>query len=65
MIGMKKTTFIITGILSLIVVLLGFVVMFLHNYLVSWLLIAAGGICFWWGLRIAKKEEWFGKPVKR
>ena len=63
---MKKITFIITGILDLIIVLLGFVVMtFLHNYLVSWLLIAAGGICFWWGLRIAKKEAWFGKPIQK
>jgi Flp pilus assembly protein TadB len=61
---MKKITFIITGILSLVVVMLGFVVTFLHNYLVSLLFIAAGGICFWWGLRIARKEEWFGKSVK-
>lgn len=61
---MKKTTFIITGILSLVVVMLGFVVLFLHNYLVSWLLIIAGGILFWAGLRIAKKEKWFGKPAK-
>jgi hypothetical protein len=60
---MKKITFIVTGILSLVVVMLGFVVTFLHNYIVSLLLIAAGGICFWWGLRIAKKEDWFGKPA--
>jgi hypothetical protein len=60
---MKKTTFIITGILSLVVVMLGFVVTFLHNYLISLLLIATGGILFWVGLRIAKKEDWFGKPA--
>ncbi len=62
---MKKITFIITGILSLVVVVLGFVVTFLHNYIVSLLLIATGGILFWIGLRIAKKEEWFGKPAKK
>ena len=62
---MKRTTFILTGALCLIVVMLGFVVTFLHNYLVSWLLIAAGAICFWWGLRIAKKQEWFGKPIQK
>jgi uncharacterized membrane protein len=62
---MKKITFIVTGILSLVVVMLGFAVTFLHNYIVSLLLIAAGGILFWWGLRIARKEEWFGKPAKK
>lgn len=59
---MKRTTFILTGVLCLVVVILGFVVSFLHNYLVSWLLIIAGGLCFWWGLKIAKKEDWYGKP---
>ncbi len=62
---MKKTTFIVTGVLSLVVVMLGFVVTFLHNYVISLLLIAAGGILFWWGLKIAKKEEWFGKPMQK
>ena len=62
---MKRITFIITGILSLVVVMLGFVVTFLHNYFVAWALIIAGGLCFWWGQRIAKKEDWFGKPVKK
>ncbi|MEM2873851.1 MAG: hypothetical protein QW063_00125 [Candidatus Nanoarchaeia archaeon] len=61
---MKKTTFVITSILSLVVVVLGFIVTLLQNYLVSWLLIAAGGICFWFVLKKAKKEDWFGKPVK-
>jgi hypothetical protein len=62
---MKKITFIITGMLSLVVVMLGFVVTFLHNYIVSLLLIATGGILFWIGLKIARKEAWFGKPAKK
>lgn len=62
---MKRITFIITGVLSLVVVMLGFVVTFLHNYLVSLILIATGGILFWWGQRIAKKEDWYGLPAKK
>ena len=62
---MKRTTFILTGALCLVVVMLGFIVLtFLNNNIVSFIFIATGGILFWWGLRIAKKEEWFGKPSK-
>lgn len=63
--SMKRLTFIVCGIFSLIVVLSGFVVTFLHQFLLSLLLIAAGGIIFYFVLKKAKKEEWFGKPVKK
>ena len=61
---MKRTTFILSGILSLIVVIFGFIATFLHQFLLSLLLIAAGGIAFYFVLKKAKKEDWFGKPVK-
>ena len=52
---MKRSTFVITGILSLIIVISGFIAMtFLHNFLLSLLLIAIGGIVFWF---ISKKAK--------
>ena len=61
---MKRTTFIIVGIISLIVVLSGFVATYLHQFIISLVLIAIGGISFWFVLKKAKKEDWFGKPYK-
>lgn len=61
---MKRTTFIIVGVISLIIVLSGFVVSFLHQFILSLVLIAIGGISFWLVLKKAKKEDWFGKPIK-
>jgi len=61
---MKKQTFLICGILSLVVVMLGFVAIFLSQALLSYFFIAAGAASFWLVLRKAKKESWFGKPVK-
>jgi len=59
---MERKTFLISGILSVAIVILGFVaLMFL--VLLSYILIAAGAIIFWFVLRKAKKEDWFGKPV--
>lgn len=61
--NMKRQTFLIGGVTSLIIVLLGFVaLMFL--VLMSYILIALGAIIFWLVLRKAKKEDWFGKPAK-
>jgi antibiotic biosynthesis monooxygenase (ABM) superfamily enzyme len=61
---MKKQTFLICGVLSLIVVALGFVATFLGQALLSYFFIAVGAASFWLVLRKAKKESWFGKPVK-
>jgi len=62
---MKRSTFVIAGILSLIIVISGFIAMtLLHNFLLSLLLIAIGGIVFWFISKKAKKEDWFGKPAK-
>ncbi len=60
---MEKPTFLIIGIISLLIVISGFAAMF-SNQLLSLLLIAAGGITFWLVLRQAKKEVWFGRPAK-
>ena len=60
---MERKTFLAGGILSLIIVLLGFVAVFFKQNLLSLLLIAAGFISFMIILRFAKKEDWFGKPV--
>lgn len=59
---MKRNTFLISGVLSLAVVISGFAALF-YNNLLSLLLIAIGFIIFTLILRQAKKEEWFGKPV--
>jgi hypothetical protein len=61
---MKRTTFVVVGVISLIVVLSGFVASFLHQFILSLVLIAIGGLSFWLVLKKAKKEDWFGKPVK-
>ena len=58
---MKRATFLISGIVSLAIVISGFIAAFLHQFLLSWLLIAVGGAVFWLVLRKAKKEAWFGK----
>ncbi len=58
---MEKPTFLIIGVISLLIVISGFAAAF-SNQLLSLLLIAAGGIIFWFVLRNAKKEAWFGKP---
>jgi len=60
---MKKQTFLISGIASLLIVIAGFFALFYSN-LLSLLLILAGFILFTLVLRKAKKEDWFGKPVK-
>ena len=60
---MEKQTFLVVGIISLLVTISGFAAAFV-NQLFSLLLIAAGGIMFWLLLRKAKKEAWFGKPAK-
>ena len=61
---MKKQTFIICGILCLIAAVLGFVATFFGQILLSYVLIGAGALSFWLVLRKAKKEDWFGKPIK-
>ncbi len=58
---MEKPTFLIIGVISLLIVISGFAAAF-SNQLLSLLLIAVGGIVFWLVLRTAKKEAWFGKP---
>ncbi len=58
---MEKPTFLIIGVISLLIVISGFAAAF-SNQLLSLLLIAAGGGIFWLVLRTAKKEPWFGKP---
>ncbi|MBI4095307.1 MAG: hypothetical protein HY438_00440 [DPANN group archaeon] len=60
---MEKLTFLVVGIISLLITISGFAAAF-FNQLASLLLIAAGGITFWLVLRKAKKEPWFGKPAK-
>ena len=60
---MERKTFLIGGILSLVVVSAGFVAVLFKQSLLSLLLIAAGFISFMIILRFAKKEDWFGKPV--
>ena len=60
---MEKRTFLVIGIISLLITISGFAAAF-FNQLYSLLLIAAGGISFWLLLRKAKKEAWFGKPAK-
>ncbi|MCX6774915.1 MAG: hypothetical protein NTY99_02375 [DPANN group archaeon] len=62
---MKRTTFVIVGLVSLIVVLSGFVASFLHQFIISLVLIAIGGASFWFAQKKAKKEDWFGKPVSK
>ncbi len=59
---MEKQTFLIIGIISLLITISGFAAAF-FNQLASLLLIAVGGIIFWLLLRKAKKEAWFGKPT--
>ncbi len=54
----------VIGVVSLIVVLSGFVVSFLHQFIISLVLIAIGGASFWFAQKKAKKEDWFGKPIK-
>jgi membrane-bound ClpP family serine protease len=61
---MKKQTFVVTGVVSLILLSLGFVAIFFKQNLISLLLIAAGFVSFTIVLRKAKKEPWFGKPSK-
>lgn len=61
---MKRQTFLISGIASLLIVIFGFVAVFLKQGLLSLMLIALGFIVFTLVLRKAKKEEWFGKPAK-
>lgn len=61
---MKRTTFMIAGVVSLIVVLSGFVATYYHQTLLSIGLIAAGGLAFYVVSKQAKKEDWFGKPAK-
>ena len=61
--SLGKRTFLIIGVISLLITISGFAAAF-FNQLLSILLIAAGGISFWFVLRKAKKEAWFGKPTK-
>lgn len=60
---MEKPTFLIIGAVSLVLTISGFAAAF-SNQLLSLLLIAAGGGIFWFLLRKAKTEAWFGKPAK-
>lgn len=57
---MKRNTFLIAGVASLVIVISGFGALFISS-LFSLLLIAAGFIIFTVVLKKAKKEEWFGK----
>jgi len=59
---MKRQTFLISGILSLLIVISGFVAVLFKQNLLSLLLIASGFVAFTLVLRKAKKENWFGKP---
>ncbi|MFH0868618.1 MAG: hypothetical protein V1839_00145 [archaeon] len=59
---MKRNTFLISGVLSLLIVISGFLALF-YNNLLSLLLIALGFVTFTIVLRKAKKEDWFGKRV--
>jgi len=59
---MKRNTFLISGVLSLLIVISGFLALF-YNNLLSLMLIAAGFIIFTFVLKKAKKEDWFGKRV--
>jgi len=61
---MKRLTFMVAGVISLIVVISGFVATYFHQYILSLVMIAAGGITFYFVLKKAKKEDWFGKPAK-
>ena len=61
---MEKKTFLIGGVLSLVMVISGFVAVYLKQNLISLLLIAVGFAIFSIVLKHAKKESWFGKPHK-
>jgi hypothetical protein len=61
---MDRNTFIIAGVLSLIIVLSGFFFLLRNQFLLSLFQIIFGGAIFWLTLRKAKQEEWFGKPAK-
>jgi ABC-type branched-subunit amino acid transport system permease subunit len=61
---MKRQTFLILGVASLLIVISGFLAVFLKQGLLSLMLIALGFIVFTLILRKAKKEDWFGKPVR-
>jgi hypothetical protein len=62
--NMDRRTFLIAGLLSLAISFSGFYFLLRNQYVLSLLQIALGGIIFYLILRKAKKETWFGKPVK-
>jgi|GEM_PF-5633185 len=64
MIKMDRNTFIIAGILSLAVSLSGFIFLLRNQFLLSLIQILLGGVIFWFVVRTAKKESWWGKPGK-
>ncbi|HKZ50055.1 MAG TPA: hypothetical protein VJ110_03565, partial [Candidatus Nanoarchaeia archaeon] len=56
-------TFMIAGVLSLAIVFSGFYFLVRNQFLLSLMQILLGGIIFYFVIRKAKKESWYGKPI--